>query len=563
MKNKLKQLAFEVEKIDILEENDNSFLKAKFWAISEGETRNGVSFTLDSIEKCIPTVTNKPVLAAYNKGTNEFEGHNDLGLKIDEESGKTYIDYDQGLFDTLTQRPIGVIPSESNAKIEDYNGKKWLTFDVLIWKLYSYQAVKLLESVGEQKISVEISASNFSVDHSTGELIINEFIFNGVTVIGVEEGIEGAHLKVGQFAESNIFSEFRQALMFAYERNSDKDDNFSGKEGEAELKFDLKGMGLNTFKEKLWYTIGQKTYTEENGWEMRKYWYVDLFPDENFVILEDCQNVNLVKVPFHIDNKRKVVLDFDNLEVVEIDYLKVNYGIEVKFNGPVRVDEPKSEKSLEDKLEVGGKKMEIKYFDKFVEKGYSPIGKSGDFVLFINEEVKDTVYKLDFNIIEETVEEEFDSVIEKMSVLEIERFEEKKEEEPKEESEKDSEKGLKLAKLEELVMQKEAEIEKLKAENIELGEKCAEFEFEKFKLEAQSFIGKVKVEFGEGQDKFLNLVNEKIESKEIIDEKSLKSFVAEQLLEKTLKQGSKEEGFSLNPDKEVLVKDKNSLYNLV
>lgn len=554
-------LTFDVNKVDIIEElNNKSFLRAKFWAISVGETRNNVDFTKESIVKSIPTVRNKPVLAAFNKSTNEFEGHNSLGIKVDEETGEVFYDYDAGLLDGIMQRPIGVIPSESSVQIEEYNGKEWLTFDALIWTKYAYRAAKLLQFKGQEKISVEITATDYRVNPDNGRIIIDEFIFDGVTVIGVEEGIDGAHLKVAEFARSTTFAEFRQALLFALQKNNENSDEQSNdnveveskclndneialKEGADALKFNLGGLGLNEFYTKLYQALSSSNY-----------WVHDVFPDENYVILEDYNNHRLVKASYVINEERDVIIDFDNIVIVQVEYTPVDEEKELfskKFSELMSINVNSEEtKTLKEK------------YEKFIGEGYTPIGKTQDYILFTKTNEQDVIYKLNKQLFESN---DFEVLKEALSILDLTTP--VIEEEQKEEFNKDDY-VLKIE-YEELRTQLENEqmkVNKLEEELVKLRTKCDEFEFEKFKLEAEAFIDEIKEEFGSKQDKFINNVKNKINNKEITNINALKRFVAELLLEKTLEEkATKKSQFNLQPEKENISggEKKNKPYILV
>jgi hypothetical protein len=57
--------------------------------------------------------------------------------------------------------------------------------------------------------------------------IVDTFIFDGVTILGyhkgtknlLQEGIEGAHLKLIEFTNSEKFVKFKEALTFAYNQD--------------------------------------------------------------------------------------------------------------------------------------------------------------------------------------------------------------------------------------------------------------------------------------------------------------------------------------------------------
>lgn len=578
-----KNLNFAIQKINILEENDKSFLKVEFYAIAEGLCRNDVIFTLDGMEKSLATFYNKPILAAFNKNTNEFEGHNDLGIRLDIENGVEYIDYDSGLLDGIAEKGIGVIPSESNVRIEEYEGKKWIIFDALIWTKYNYKAVKLLNELNKERVSVEITLTDYKIDDETEVITANEFIFDGVTIIGIPEGIEGAHLKVGQFAQSESFNKYQQALMFAYKENKDKgvndkppkdnenDKNISRKGDNQDMKFDFKGMGLNTFREKIENSLRDFTYEDDYGWSCRKYWVADLFPDENIVILEDIEDKKLFKIPFFINDERKVIVEIDKREEVEVGYIATNYGIKVDFEShKVKLEKLNGNKEKEEQ-------MELKFREQFVEKDYTPICKYDKYVLFTKKDEEGKLYKLEFDFIDKCEDEKFDEVFTQLSLFdfventklenetvkkeEFELVKAEKDELEKKFSETQEELNVKNEQLsnveKELNEQKEKYVT-LESELTSVKEKVVETEFARFKLKSEKSIKEIADEFGEGKDAFIKDVFAKIDAKEVTNDDELDNYIGQLLLKQTKEKKNKRSQFGITPPDTISQNDAKS-----
>lgn len=561
-----KSLTFDVKKVVLSKIDDTSFLGLKLWAIAEGKNRNNVDFTLSSIEDCIPSVYNKPILAAFNKSKDEFEAHNDNGLKTDEE-GNVYTDYDSGEFmGRINEKAVGLIPLDSAVQIEKYKKKNWLTFNGLIWTKYSHKAVQLLKKLGKEKISVEVTITDWEEEDDV--IVVNKFIFDGVTIIGVPEGIEGAHLKVGQFAQTDVFNEFQKAFTFAYNNkdgtseNENLDENdiviVFEEEGDKdiEMKFDLKGMGMNDFDRKIREALSVHTYKSNEGYEYSRYWVYDVFPDGNYAILEDCVDRKLIKATVEINDDRDVVVDIDNAEEVEITYAEATYKTKFDFSAHLLNKEQKINID-EGEEEV----MDVKFKSLFIENGYTPTCKFDKFVLFTKKEEDGVVYKLELDVVDKCSDENFGELLSK-----FEKLEEKPNEDMVSKLEFDSLVEGKKQVDEALVKEKEkyslldTELQETKAQLNGVNEKFAKLEFEKFKEEANSYIEKLSKSFGEEKDIFTKNVADKIESKDIKDISTLKSFVGEQLVdynERKLKQD--DEQFSLPPKKDPLPNEKDSV----
>lgn len=221
---------FEVKKVKFEAYKDNpQFLQVKFYSIAEGINRNSSSFTLDSMEKCIPTTYLKPVLAHWDGlqfnetgGSGDFTAH-ESKLAVDS-NGKPFYDYNKG------ERPIGVIIDEPKPSIEKYQGKNFLVFTGLIWTEYNKQAVELLKKRRSNKTSVEIEVIKSVVDESSGIEEIQEFMLLGITLLGneVSEGIEGSHLDVESLSDiekSDNFVKFKKEFFSALHKEVKASEN--------------------------------------------------------------------------------------------------------------------------------------------------------------------------------------------------------------------------------------------------------------------------------------------------------------------------------------------------
>ena len=204
-----------VEHIDIEEINNGDFLKLKLCMISDGVNRNNSEFLKESFEEGIKTIRNKPILAYYNKKLGDVEEHNSR-ISVDENLDIFYdYQYEGG------EKPVGVIPESADIRIEEKGGKNWIVVDgAIIWTEYNRQLVDLLKRQGQKKVSVEVDFLDWFEDN--GVTKVKSWKFLGVTILGklkdgtlVEEGIEGAHLKLADYIESEGFKKFVARMEFA------------------------------------------------------------------------------------------------------------------------------------------------------------------------------------------------------------------------------------------------------------------------------------------------------------------------------------------------------------
>ncbi len=228
---------------------NGQFLELTADCISDANpNRNGSHFMLEAMEDAIPTFANKPVLGAFNENIGpegDFMGHEDNGLRIDNELGDLYYDYIQR-DGTVVEIPLGLIRESDPVEIviDKKTGLHWIRTRCALWTAYNYKAIKsLLKSrKGRAKISVEVEILDSYYDES-GVEHIKKFNLLGFTILGsrengqqIEEGIEGAHLTVLDFFENEMFAKKAKALHYAYsaleEFNSNNNVETS-KEGDA------------------------------------------------------------------------------------------------------------------------------------------------------------------------------------------------------------------------------------------------------------------------------------------------------------------------------------------
>lgn len=218
-----KSFVLDSKSLKIKEVLNQDFLAIEIYAISEGETRNPCGFTLDSMEKAIPTFYNKFILGYFNVTNNsaqegEFEEHNS-DIRYDQDLDEFYWSYT----DPSAEKALGLIRESDSVEIVEYKGKKWIKLTAVILTKYNREAVKhLLKSRSKRKVSVEVTVVK---SHMEGDIEwIDEFILDGITILGnrrnsivpCEEGIEGASLRVLEFLKTDVFSKQRAALSFAY-----------------------------------------------------------------------------------------------------------------------------------------------------------------------------------------------------------------------------------------------------------------------------------------------------------------------------------------------------------
>lgn len=204
-----------VSNIDIQSVNDGDFLILTLQAISNKVNRNNSEFLESSFIPSIPTMYNKPILAYFNPKINDVEEHNFKLLKDGNEIFSDY-QYETG------ERPVGVIPESAEITVEPIGFKKWIVVKgAIVWSEYNYQLIKLIKQQKRKKVSVEVEVLDSYMENGIEKIRLWKFL--GITIlgktpdgkVGIQEAIEGAHLRLNDMPESVVFKAYTQKLTYA------------------------------------------------------------------------------------------------------------------------------------------------------------------------------------------------------------------------------------------------------------------------------------------------------------------------------------------------------------
>jgi hypothetical protein len=248
MENEIKTMKFELNSKqlkyrDIL---NKEFLELEVWAISDiNPNRNISHFTKESMENALSTFKNKPIVGLFQK--DDFVDHAGK-IDYDNELHKQFWNVESG------ERILGVIRESDPVELVEKDGLNWIKFRCILWVQYCYKQVRKLLKDRTKKVSVEITIKNSEEDEK-GVLQINEFVLNGVTILGTKNGrkvieaIPDAHLSILEDLEENeSFNEQKKMLTFAYQQIDTTDDNQYYNE-DKEVKMEMGSIKVNKSKE--------------------------------------------------------------------------------------------------------------------------------------------------------------------------------------------------------------------------------------------------------------------------------------------------------------------------
>ena len=200
-------------KISNFEFDEGRFVKCSLDVCHDGGNYNGSWFDKDVIERCAyKSLAYTPILANvyYDEDWEEYlVGGHDMDIElIEDENG-----FDIDVF--YLERPVGFVPPDTPIEMV-YNpedGKNHLKAYCVIWKKYSEQLLNIMEECnGELSVSMEIEALDTQVSQETGDVIINDFVFQGITILGEcnPPAMQGAKIKT--FSKNNIKIEIEQMI---------------------------------------------------------------------------------------------------------------------------------------------------------------------------------------------------------------------------------------------------------------------------------------------------------------------------------------------------------------
>ena len=200
-------------KISNFEFDEGRFVKCSLDICHDGWNYNNSYFDKDVIERCAyKSLAYTPILANvyYDEDWEEYlVGGHDMDIElIEDENG-----FDIDVF--YLERPVGFVPPDTPIEMV-YNpedGKNHLKAYCVIWKKYSEQLLDIIEECnGELSVSMEIEALDTQVSQETGDVIINDFVFQGITILGTcnPPAMQGAKIKT--FSKNNIKIEIEQMI---------------------------------------------------------------------------------------------------------------------------------------------------------------------------------------------------------------------------------------------------------------------------------------------------------------------------------------------------------------
>lgn len=193
----------DIENFEILPEeySDEQLATVEIYVCHDGNNRHNVPISREALVRAKDTLKNKFLVAGFDG--NDFEGHEP------------------------DEMIVGFFPESSKMKFEKRKGRTYLVAQAIMSKVYAKWAYDIFKEKGNQRdVSMEITVLRGQVDENDNLLTIDEFVFNGVTILGLSHvpACEGSSASIIKFDCENALKVY----------NEHRDDTamveFSGKE---------------------------------------------------------------------------------------------------------------------------------------------------------------------------------------------------------------------------------------------------------------------------------------------------------------------------------------------
>ena len=186
--------------VSFAESKDPSLMSVTLKACHCGVNRNNSKITEKVMKKAFPTFANKPILAEIitdENGEKDFGSHA-FTIETDED-GNEYTHY--------IESPVGIVPETNNIRLEydKEQDKTYTIVDGYIFNYYGNETSEIIKRKNGTKVSVELEIYDMSWSGKDKVLVINDFSFAGITLLGesVGEGMLGSRLDIADFSKKD------------------------------------------------------------------------------------------------------------------------------------------------------------------------------------------------------------------------------------------------------------------------------------------------------------------------------------------------------------------------
>nr|DAM80907.1 MAG TPA: hypothetical protein [Caudoviricetes sp.] len=326
-------------------EDDDDLMKVRIKVCHTGENPNGSDFSLASLTKAQPTLSNRPILAYSVFDEESFEvvdfGGHDMEHKIIENENGEY-----ELKTRYLETPLGVINEnhEYSLEIDEETGETYPVITGFIWKSYSNGAWKLIEQ--GKGVSMEISVKSGVYNKQRKIFEIEDFSYRGITVLSdsVEPAMKGANIEkytvtdinnsvemfnnklkekevgnVSEVIESVVDTEVvenevdnvveTEPTDEVVEITEESKENKKVEETEVVEEF---ALSVDNIRNSINSQLKDRMVEVEDWWgdtyQTREFYLFDILPHEKVAVVEDnCNYYNYYGIPYEIQGDTAVL----------------------------------------------------------------------------------------------------------------------------------------------------------------------------------------------------------------------------------------------------------------
>lgn len=326
-------------------EDDDDLMKVRIKVCHTGENPNGSDFSLASLTKAQPTLSNRPILAYSVFDEESFEvvdfGGHDMEHKIIENENGEY-----ELKTRYLETPLGVINEnhEYSLEIDEETGETYPVITGFIWKSYSNGAWKLIEQ--GKGVSMEISVKSGVYNKQRKIFEIEDFSYRGITVLSdsVEPAMKGANIEkytvtdinnsvemfnnklkekevgnVSEVIESVVDTEVAENEVDnvveteptdeVVEITEESKENKKVEETEVVEEF---ALSVDNIRNSINSQLKDRMVEVEDWWgdtyQTREFYLFDILPHEKVAVVEDnCNYYNYYGIPYEIQGDTAVL----------------------------------------------------------------------------------------------------------------------------------------------------------------------------------------------------------------------------------------------------------------
>ena len=174
-------------KLRVLSKEDEFLYKVEVWLLNSEVNRNNWQYL--NLDEHRHLFADTPILVAYTGG-KVGDGHN-FRMKRDE-NGEAYASFT----DANAERIVGWFKNDSDIRIEEKDGVRWIVGDGTIWSYYARELADLLTEQGAEgmDVSIETLVENYEVKN--GVEVFENYQILGTTILGkgVNPAVAGAHI---------------------------------------------------------------------------------------------------------------------------------------------------------------------------------------------------------------------------------------------------------------------------------------------------------------------------------------------------------------------------------